>query len=112
MYNEGGELHMIRDDSGQSCQDYPVQAFAQNKEIPGITVCMGKSCYVRGNQENLVFIEEFLRERGLDVQVDLRGKRCGESCESGPHIAIGNSVYGDVTLARLKILLVKHYACT
>lgn len=102
---------MKKDGSGNPCRDRSLQQLAQNEEVPGITVCMGKSCYVRGNQENLVYIEGFLRERGLDVRVDLRGKRCGESCESGPHIRIGNWGYGDVTLARLKSLLVKHYEC-
>ena len=102
---------MIRDGSGHSCQDYLVQQLARNDEIPGITVCMGKSCYVRGNQENLIYIESFLKQRGLDVRVDLRGQRCGESCESGPHITVGNWVYSDVTLVKLKGLLVKHYAC-
>lgn len=102
---------MVRDGSDDPCRDRCLQKLAQKDEIPGITVCMGKSCYVRGNQENLVYIEEFLKQRGLDVRVDLPGKRCGESCESGPHITIGDSAYSDVTLGRLQGLLVKHYAC-
>ncbi len=92
-------------------EDSRRQKLAQGDDVPGIFVCMGKSCYVRGNQENLVYIEVFLKQRGLDVRVDLRGKRCGRSCETGPHIAIGNAVYGGVTLVRLKGLLEKHYAC-
>jgi NADH:ubiquinone oxidoreductase subunit E len=102
---------MVRDSSDDPCRGRYLQKLTQNDEIPGITVCMGKSCYVRGNQENLLYIEGFLKQRGLDVRVDLRGKRCGESCASGPHITIGNSAYSDVTLVRLKGLLVKHYAC-
>jgi NADH:ubiquinone oxidoreductase subunit E len=79
------------------------------RELPAITVCMGKSCYVRGNQVNLAVIESFLRERGLDVRVDVRGRRCGGDCALGPYVQIGDCAYGEVTPDRLRRLLRRYF---
>ena len=34
-----------------------------------ITVCMGSSCFARGNQENLAYIEEYIKEHGIDANI-------------------------------------------
>lgn len=51
-----------------------------------ITVCMGSSCFARGNAENLSFIENFVKEKGLDAKIDLCGSRCENKCATGPHV--------------------------
>ena len=42
-----------------------------------ITVCMGSSCFARGNQQNLAFIEAFIKTHDMEADIDLAGTRCG-----------------------------------
>ena len=48
-----------------------------------ITVCMGSSCFARGNQENLAFLEDYIKEHGIDANIELEGSRCENKCASG-----------------------------
>lgn len=51
-----------------------------------ITLCMGSSCFSRGNGKNLPRIQEFLKDHGLAAKVTLKGCRCGGCCAQGPNI--------------------------
>ena len=46
-----------------------------------IELCMGSSCFARGNSENLQAIEVFLSERGLSDRVELVGHLCLGKCK-------------------------------
>ncbi len=51
-----------------------------------IVICMGSSCFARGNKSNLKIIKEFLASREVDCE--LSGRGCIGNCRSGPNIAI------------------------
>ena len=70
-----------------------------------ITVCMGSSCFARGNQQNLAFIEAFVNEHGLDADIDLAGKRCDNECAKRPNIIINGVEYNGVTEEKLEEIL-------
>lgn len=61
-----------------------------------IVVCMGSSCYSRGNNVNTEIIERFLRERELAGRVELRGCLCGGRCKDGPIVEIGGETFRGV----------------
>lgn len=52
-----------------------------------ITVCMGSSCFARGNATNLELIEKYLREHP-GGRVRLKGCHCMDECADGPSIKI------------------------
>ncbi|MCR5413742.1 MAG: (2Fe-2S) ferredoxin domain-containing protein [Kiritimatiellae bacterium] len=62
---------------------------------PKITICMGSSCFARGNERNLAFVEEFLEKRGLkdEVDVELDGSLCTGNCASGPVVIVDGKVH-------------------
>ncbi|MBQ9813371.1 MAG: NAD(P)H-dependent oxidoreductase subunit E [Thermoguttaceae bacterium] len=62
-----------------------------------ISLCLGSSCFVRGNEQNLETVENFLKERNLEAQIELRGARCSENCAKGPRVEIDGEVYLDAT---------------
>ena len=70
-----------------------------------ITVCMGSSCFARGNQQNLDFIEDFVTKNNLDADVDLVGARCENKCASGPNVIINGVEYNNVTEEKLEKVL-------
>lgn len=70
-----------------------------------IKVCMGSSCFARGNVDNLSYIETFLKDNGIDAQVELVGALCEENCATGPHIYVDNVNYDEVDEEKLKTIL-------
>lgn len=61
-----------------------------------ITVCMGSSCFARGNAQNLEFIENYIKENNLDAEIELSGARCEGKCATGPNITINGTEYNEV----------------
>ncbi len=53
-----------------------------------ITICMGSSCFSRGNGKNYEVIKKFVTDNNLDTEVSIKGCRCGGQCTSGPTIWI------------------------
>ncbi len=53
-----------------------------------IELCMGSSCFARGNSSALMAIENYIEENGLQDRIELEGHLCLGKCNSGPHVAI------------------------
>lgn len=75
------------------------------KEKINITLCMGSSCFARGNAENLVFIENFIKKNNLDAKIDLCGSRCEGLCATGPNIIIDGQNHSEVDIEKLEQIL-------
>ena len=65
---------------------------------PTITICMGSSCFARGNEKNLAVCEEFLAARGLrdEVDVELGASLCTGNCAQGPIVMVDGKTYTNV----------------
>lgn len=61
-----------------------------------IKICMGSSCFARGNERNLRLIEEFVARNNLDAEVALTGSCCEGRCSSGPNLVINGELFGNV----------------
>ncbi len=70
-----------------------------------IVVCLGSSCFARGNSENLAIINEHIRSHELNASVHLTGRLCQDQCKQGPNLMIGGAVHHSVTATRLRELL-------
>ncbi len=58
-----------------------------------IVICMGSSCFARGNEKNLKVIEQFLKDNNLKDEVELAGSCCEGNCAEGPNIIIDGKTY-------------------
>ena len=72
-----------------------------------IKICMGSSCFARGNSENLEFLENYIKENNLDAEIELYGSRCENICDKGPNIIINDKIYNNVTPEKIVELLRK-----
>ena len=65
---------------------------------PKITICMGSSCFARGNEKNVALCEEFLAARGLrdEVDVELGASLCTSNCAQGPIVMVDGKTYTNV----------------
>ena len=68
---------------------------------------MGSSCFARGNQQNLAFIEAFIKAHDIEADIDLSGARCEGKCALGPNVVINGVEYNSVTEEKLSEILSK-----
>lgn len=66
----------------------------QNKRE--IKICLGSSCFSRGNKDILQIIQTFLREHKLESKVYFHGAHCFSKCENGPIVQIDDKIYENV----------------
>ncbi|HEX2973825.1 MAG TPA: (2Fe-2S) ferredoxin domain-containing protein [Tepidisphaeraceae bacterium] len=67
------------------------------KQLPlRITICMGSSCFSRGNNRNIEVVQQYLASNGLTGSVDIRGHLCEGLCKNGPNITIADKLYQEV----------------
>lgn len=72
-----------------------------------IIVCMGSSCFARGNNENLEYIEKLIKENKLHAEIELSGTRCENNCSIGPNIVINGESHHNVNHKDLQKILEK-----
>jgi NADH:ubiquinone oxidoreductase subunit E len=77
------------------------KVFVIMSEKTKITICMGSSCFARGNKENLALIEKFIAMHLLENEVELVGSLCEGKCSQGPNIIIDKRVYSNIDEAAL-----------
>ena len=70
-----------------------------------VIVCMGSACFARGNQKNLEFIENYVKEHNLDATVIIGGSRCEGKCADGPNIFVNDVEYNKVDEEIIKKIL-------
>ena len=73
---------------------------------PHIEICLGSSCFARGNEKNLKIIQQFIAANNLTDEVDLilDCSLCKGNCSKGPNITIDSKLYSEmdqVTTERL-----------
>lgn len=77
-----------------------------------ITLCMGSSCFARGNGRNLEAVRAYLASLGLEAEVELTGLLCENACNRGPNVAIDGNMHHAVDPATLVALLAARFPGT
>ena len=78
---------------------------SSNEEPVEIVVCLGSSCFARGNSEHLATIKEYVESHSLNAAVRLSGRLCHDFCKQGPNISIRGELHQQVTPDDLRVLL-------
>lgn len=53
-----------------------------------VELCMGSSCFARGNAKALEHLEAFIESNKLTDRIDLSGHLCLGNCSEGPNVKI------------------------
>jgi len=61
-----------------------------------IVICLGSSCYPRGNNHILEVIKKYLNDNKLKEEVDFTGQLCTGNCSQGPVLHINDKVYKEI----------------
>lgn len=75
-----------------------------------IRICLGSSCYSRGNNVHLEVIRKYIAENQLEAEISFSGHLCEELCNSGPILRIDDKVYKEVNLSGLYRILEEEFA--
>ena len=67
-----------------------------SKQTLKIEICMGSSCFSRGNNITLPLLQSLINENNLDAQLELSGSLCSENCTHGPVLVINGKKYHQV----------------
>jgi NADH:ubiquinone oxidoreductase subunit E len=73
-----------------------------------VVVCMGSSCFSRGNSLTLKLLQDYIHENGIDDRVELKGSLCEDCCKCGPNITINGARYSEVSAAACLQQLAEH----
>jgi NADH:ubiquinone oxidoreductase subunit E len=74
-----------------------------------IVICMGSSCFSRGNSRNLGLIQDYLKAHQLDAEIKLVGHLCQSACKDGPNLVVNGQTYNHVDAAALATILGKQF---
>lgn len=61
-----------------------------------ITICLGSSCFSRGNKDVLEVIKKFIDEHQLNAVVFFHGDLCNGRCAEGPVLKIDDQLFSKV----------------
>ena len=70
-----------------------------------IKVCLGSSCYIRGNDKVLEFLQDYIKNNNKNISIELVGSRCSNLCQDGPNIFINDKKYSALTKDELVKIL-------
>lgn len=75
-----------------------------------IVICMGSSCFARGNRDHLELIENYLHGNGLTANIHFSGCRCRGECGRGPNIEINGTLHREIDTGTLLDLLEYYFS--
>lgn len=61
-----------------------------------IIVCLGSSCFARGNKKTVQAIEAYIKLHKLEDKVFFHGGHCFGKCENGPVLKVNDKYFEQV----------------
>jgi NADH:ubiquinone oxidoreductase subunit E len=72
-----------------------------------VVICLGSSCFARGNKKLLKIIQGYIKENHLESRVLFKGNHCFGKCNKGPNLRIGDNFYEQISESNLHEILKK-----
>ncbi|MCL2218904.1 MAG: (2Fe-2S) ferredoxin domain-containing protein [Chitinispirillia bacterium] len=72
-----------------------------------IIVCMGSSCFGKGNQAVAAAVTRFIEEHKLQDKIEVTGSLCSDHCAAGPNIKINDKLISGVSEQSIGALIVQ-----
>ncbi|MBN2524586.1 MAG: (2Fe-2S) ferredoxin domain-containing protein [Bacteroidales bacterium] len=70
-------------------------------------ICLGSSCFSRGNKDVVNYIREYLKRNHLDDIIIFKGSRCMGLCNTGPNLRINDRIIEDISIEVIESILEK-----
>lgn len=76
-------------------------------KIKELTICLGSSCFARGNRKTLSIIQNYIKENKLEGKIKFKGNHCFGNCSQGPILKIDDHIYEQVSENIIRSILDK-----
>ena len=73
-------------------------------------ICLGSSCFSRGNKEVVNFIRDYLKKNHLEDKMIFKGSHCMGNCNKGPNLMIDGRLIEEVSIAGIEEILDRELA--
>lgn len=73
-----------------------------------VIVCMGSSCFSRGNSRMVKLLQDYIGTTGAEARVEIAGSLCENQCTCGPNITINGARCSAATPEKCVQLLQQH----
>ena len=70
-------------------------------------LCLGSSCFSRGNKDVVHFIKEYLKKNHLEDKIVFKGARCLGHCNEGPVLVLNDRIIEKVDISQIEKILEK-----
>jgi NADH:ubiquinone oxidoreductase subunit E len=80
---------------------------AVDNRTADVVVCLGSSCFARGNAQNLAVVEAYLLNHGMQNSVRVTGCLCQDECKRGPNLMVRGEHLHEMNPARLREILLE-----
>lgn len=70
-----------------------------------INICLGSSCFSRGNKDVVMYIKDYLRKHHLEDKVIFKGARCMGNCSNGPNMVFNEVFREGITMQNIEVIL-------
>lgn len=75
-----------------------------------LQICLGSSCFSRGNKKIVKLIEEYIKLNNLANKVYFHGGHCFSKCEKGPTLLAQGEYYHNLTEETIEEVLNKIFS--
>lgn len=72
-----------------------------------IIICLGSSCFARGNKKTVQSIDAYIKKHQLEERVFFHGGHCFGKCDKGPIVKINDKYFENVDHINVIDLLAK-----
>lgn len=67
------------------------------EEKTDLQMCLGSSCFSRGNKKIVKVIQEYILEHDLSGKANFHGGHCFSKCEQGPTLLVNGEYHHRLT---------------
>lgn len=72
-------------------------------------ICLGSSCFSRGNKDVVMYVRDYLKKHHLEDRVIFKGSRCMGMCSNGPNLKINDRLIENVSVSVIESILEKEF---
>ena len=74
-----------------------------------IVICLGSSCFARGNKQSVKVITDYLKSNKLEDEVFFHGNHCFGKCDKGPFVKTDDIIHECVTTENIINILNNYF---
>ncbi|MEA3317518.1 MAG: (2Fe-2S) ferredoxin domain-containing protein [Bacteroidota bacterium] len=77
----------------------------EKKSKTEIVICLGSSCFARGNKNIVNIIKSYIKDNQLEDKIYFHGCHCFDRCSEGPILKINDQIHTEISAQNITNIL-------